>query len=90
MIVEAENYTEQSSYTTPTTYHTNIHATAHGNNAYGSATTTSTGGQTYNISKPSTSNTIYLLVERPEGGTITYNAKFVRESIREKYGILDK
>ena len=41
------------------------------------------GYQTYTTSKPSASNTIVCFKEKPEG--FSYNAKFIKESFREKY-----
>jgi hypothetical protein len=50
------------------------------------ATSTTTGGQTYNISKPSSKNIIICFKEKPENG-ISYSAKFIHESLSDKYGI---
>jgi len=87
-IIDANSYTSNSTYTTPTTSNTTGNAYGSGNYAYGSATTTTTGGQTYNISKPSSSNTIVLFKEKP-ASVFTYNAKFIYKNIRQKYGIKD-
>jgi hypothetical protein len=87
-IIDENSYTSNSTYTTPTTSHTTGSAYGAGNYAYGSATTTTTGGQTYNISKPSSSNTIVCFKEKPEAG-FTYNANFIYKNIRQKYGITD-
>ncbi|MEJ2390876.1 MAG: hypothetical protein P8019_05670, partial [Gammaproteobacteria bacterium] len=85
--------------TTPKTATTNINANTYGSvynygnsttynaNTYGTATTTVSGGQTYNISKPRTSDTIVCFTEKPHG--FAYNAKFLVKSIRKKYGIQD-
>lgn len=85
-IIDASSDTSHSSYTTPARSYTTGSVYGSGNNAYGSATTTTTGGQTYNISKPSASNTIVCFKEKPET-VFTYNAKFIYESIAKKYGI---
>ena len=87
-IIDANSYTSNSTYTTPTTSHTTGSAYVAGNYAYGSATTTTTGGQTYKISKPSSSNTIVCFKEKPSA-VFTYNAHFIYKSIRQKYGIID-
>ena len=47
---------------------------------------TASDGQTYNISKPNSSNTIVCFKDKPENG-FSYNAEFISESIKEKYGI---
>lgn len=86
VIIDANSYTSNSTYTTPTTSHTTGSAHTYGNHTYGSATTTTTGGQTYNISKPSSSNTIVCFKEKPEEG-FSYNAEFIYKSITQKYGI---
>lgn len=87
-IIDANSYTSNSTYTTPTTFHTTGSAYGTGNYAYGSATTRTTGGQTYNISKPSSSNTIVCFKEKPET-VFAYNANFIYKNIRQKYGITD-
>lgn len=87
-IIDANSYTSNSTYTTPTTSYTTGSAYGSGNYAYGSATTRTTGGQTYNISKPSSSNTIVCFKEKPES-VFTYNAKFIYKNIRQKYDIKD-
>ena len=86
VIIDANSYTSNSTYTTPTTSHTTGSAYGYGNSAYGSATTTTTGGQTYNISKPSSSNTIVCFKEKPNVG-FSYNAEFIYKNISQKYGI---
>ncbi len=98
-IVDAQQYSMNSTYTTSTTATTNINSNTYGNassygnnttynaNTYGTATTTVSGGQTYNISKPRTSNTIVCFVEKPQG--FAYNAEFLVKSLKQKYGIQD-
>ncbi len=86
VIIDANSYTSNSTYTTPTTSHTTGSANVYGNSVYGRATTTTTGGQTYNISKPSSSNTIVCFKEKPDSG-FSYNAEFIYKNISEKYGI---
>lgn len=83
-IVDAQQYTTNSSYTTPT--QTKAKVSVYGNTAYGSSTTY--GGQTYNISKPSNSNTIVCFKEKPEG--FSYNSKFLIHSLKAKYDLLDE
>ncbi len=86
VVVSANNHTTNSTYTTPTTSHTTANAYGSNNYAYGNATTTSYGGQTYNISKPSSSNTIVCFKEKPKSG-MSYNAIFLSKSIKKKYNI---
>lgn len=85
-IIDEQNYTKNSTYTTPTTSSTTANIYGSGNYAYGTATTTTSGGQTYNIAKPRTMNTIILLDNKPEEG-FAYNAKFIYRELRAKYEI---
>jgi hypothetical protein len=85
-IIDANSYTSYSTVSTPTTYHTTANVYGSGSYAYGTATTTSYGGHTYNISKPSTSNTIICFKEKPEN-SFSYSAEFIYRSIAQKYGI---
>lgn len=88
VIIATDNYTSSSTYTTPTTSNTTAYFHGSGNYAYGNATTTTYGGQTYNIFKPSSTNTIMCFKEKPEGG-FSYNADFVYRNIKAQYGIKD-
>ena len=86
VVIDANSYTSNSTYTTPTTSNTTANVYGSSNYAYGNATTTTYGGQTYSISKPSSSNTIVCFNEKPESG-FSYNAEFIYENITQKYGI---
>ena len=86
VVIDANSYTSKSIYTTPTTYNTTANVYGTGNYAYGNATTTMYGGQTYSISKPSSSNTIVCFTEKPSNA-FSYNAEFIFKNITEKYGI---
>jgi uncharacterized protein (UPF0333 family) len=86
VIVDSNSSTKNSTYTTPTTSHTTANVYGSGNYAYGNATTTTSGGQTYNISKPSSSNTIVCFKEKPKNG-FSYNAEFIFKNITKKYDI---
>ena len=79
VIIDAKEYTKQSTYTTPTT--TTGSTSLYGNTGYGSYTTY--GGQTFLIAKPTSSNTILCYNEKPEG--FSYNAEFIVKSVRDKY-----
>ena len=84
IIIDESQKTIKSSYTTPTQTHSFGSVNVYGNTAYGSGTSYTTGGQTFNISKPSSTNTIILLKEKPSEG-ISYNAKFLYDSLGKKY-----
>ena len=82
-IVDSGQHSTNSTYTTPSTTYSS--ASAYGNTAYGSSTTS--GHHTYLISKPNATNTIICFKEKPQG--FSYNAEFIRKSLRAKYE-LDK
>ena len=87
VIVESEKGSKVGAYTTPTTSYTTGSAYGSGNYAYGSATTTTYGGQTYFISKPRATNTILCFKEKPEINGLVFDAEFVAKSIRQKYNL---
>lgn len=86
VIIDANSYTSNSTYTTPITSNTTASVNSYGNYAYGTATTTTTGGQTYLISKPSAVNMIVCFKEKPTSG-FSYNAEFIFKNIAKKYHI---
>src|SRR5258708_33200365 len=87
VIVESAHGSSLSTYTTPTQSYTTGSATMYGNTAYGHSTTTTTGGQTYLIRKPSSMNTIVCFKEKPDGVMMVYNAEFISRSLRQKWGL---
>lgn len=99
VIIDSQQYSKNSTYTTPTTTTTNVNTSTYGsahdfsNNAtynsytYGNTTSTVFGGQTYNISEPRTSNTIVCFIEKPQ--SFAYNAEFVAKSLKQKYNLQD-
>lgn len=89
IVVESGKDSSLSTYTTPTQSHTTGSAYGYGNTAYGSATTTTTGGQTYIIRKPSTTNMILCFKEKPNVAGLIFEAEFVKKSLRQKYSITD-
>lgn len=86
IIVDAENYSNTTTHTTPTTSKATANFYASGNSMYGSSTTKTTGGETYNITKPRATNTIILFKEKPQG-VFSYNAEFIQRELRIKYGL---
>ena len=87
-IIDADQSTQLSTYTTPTRSYTTANVYGSGNYATGSATTTTTGGQTYIYSKPRSTNTIVCFHNKDEASGIVYETKFVIRSIREKYDLV--
>jgi hypothetical protein len=98
-IVDSVSQMKRSTYTTPTktttyvnanttvtpltTYGTPVAYSAH---TTGTARTVTTGGQTYNISKPKTENTIYCFTGKPKEFA-SFDAAYVVISIKEKYAL---
>lgn len=85
-IVTAQDNTQTHSRTTPITTKTEASVSGSGNSASGTSTTRTYGGQTYTITKPSTSNTILCYKAKPATG-FSYNAEFIYRSVTKKYGI---
>lgn len=74
--------------TTPTTSYTTGSAYRSGNNVYGSATTTTTGGQAIFISTPTANNTVVMFKNKPENVSgMVYSATFICNSLGKKYEV---
>lgn len=94
-IVDAQQATKLSTFTTPTqsVTTTNASGTAYqsGNTIYGSVNgvshTTTYGGETIVIAKPSATNTIVMVHNRSDIPAMVYDAHFLYDSLRRKYGI---
>lgn len=86
VIVDGKSGTDYSAFTTPTQSTTYGSANVYGNTAYGRATTTTTGGQTVVVQRPSSTNTIVCMNDKPEG-VFAYDAAFVYRSLSGKYGL---
>jgi hypothetical protein len=87
IVVDERAGASTSVYTMPTQTTTTGQATAMGNTAFGSATSTTTGGHSFLIHKPSLRNTIVCFKEKPDVQGIVYEAEFVAHSIAAKYGM---
>ena len=85
-IVDGRQSADYGVMTTPTQSYTTGSVTAYGNTAYGSARTTTTGGQSFIIKKPSSTNTIVCFSGKPENGMFVYDAQFIYDSLSTKYG----
>ena len=86
-IVDGRSRTESSSYTSPTQSTTTGTISTFGNASSLNATTRQTGGDTYNIAKPSTTNTIVCFQGKPANAGFVYDAQFVFNSLSKKYGV---
>lgn len=89
IVVGSARDSSLSTYTAPTQSYTTGSVYGYGNTAYGSARTTTYGGQSYIIQKPSTTNTIVCFKDKPETAGLVFDAEFVKRSLREKYAIDD-
>lgn len=87
---DAESSQELSEYTTPTQSQTYGQGNVIGDSVYVSSTTTTTGGQTYVISKPGHSMLVAFFETPPENLGFVYQASFIDTSMREKYGLLEQ
>ena len=86
MIIDASKDVSKSQFSTPKTTNTTGSATSIGNTVYGNSQSTTWGGQTYTISRPSNENTIICFFEKPNSG-VSYNAEFLYNSMTKKYNI---
>ena len=77
-IVDGRQDTDYGVYTTPTQTQTTGWAT-------GFPRTTTTGGQSFMVRKPSATNTVVLLSGNPEGVPFIYDALFIRDTLASKY-----
>jgi hypothetical protein len=79
VIVDAQQYSKNLSYTTPTT----TYGSAYGNGGYAQGIATTYGGQSFLFSKPTSTNVIICLNEKPD--SFVYEAEFIVRSIKQKY-----
>lgn len=87
IVVDSKDDASLSTFTTPTTSQTTASAYGVGNHAYGTAYTTTNGGNTFIISRPRVANTIVCFKEKPEDKGIVYDADFLVDSIKKKYDL---
>jgi hypothetical protein len=84
-LADARSSLASLTYTTPTQSSTRFMADRVGNHVMGSAYTTTTGGQTFIITKPSTTNIVVMFAEKPNG--VSFDAGFLCFSMGLKYKI---
>ncbi len=87
MIIDGSHSTKISSHTTPTTTNTTASVYGTGNYATGTATSTTSGGQTYYHEKPRSSNTILMIHDQDAVTGVAYEADFIIRSLRNKYNL---
>ena len=79
-----------STYTTPASSQTTFNAYQLGNQIYGSATTTITGGETFVYNKPRTNLVIVMFHEKPSDQRMVLDAEFIQVSLKQKYNIVSE
>jgi hypothetical protein len=84
VLASSNSASDYSTYTTPTTSTTTANAYGSGGYAYGTANTTTYGGQTYLVSKPSTTNTVVMFKDRPQVNGVVYDANFLCNTLGSK------
>lgn len=79
--------TANSSFTTPASYNTYGTANTYGNTSYINATTYQTGGQTFNVSRHTSTLQIKCFKKEQKLNTTLYDAKMVQSSLKAQYNI---
>lgn len=89
VVVDSNTYISNSRYITPTTTRTSGEIRFHPYSNYASISGRSrtSGGQVYNIRKPSVMLVVLCFEEKPDLIATIFNAEFIKESIRSKYKI---
>jgi len=85
VIVESDTSIATSTYTSPSHSQTTGNIRFYRHSAYGSSRTTCYGGQTYKINKPRASLVIMCFKEKPDTDATLFNAKYLYESVSQKY-----
>lgn len=86
-IIDSEKTSKNSIYTTPTNSSTSINVYPSGSHIYGNAQTKTTGGETYTVSKPRSTNIIICFKEKSEVDGIIYEVEYIIPAIKQKYNI---
>ncbi|KAK42445.1 hypothetical protein BG58_03550 [Caballeronia jiangsuensis] len=86
-IVDGKSYENTSYMTMPTQTYSTGSATVAGHTAYGSAYTTTYGGQTIAVTKPGTTDTIVAFNGKPNIPAMVYDARFICDSLGVKYDV---
>ena len=86
-VVDAASRSRHSTVTTPTQSTTTGSLSVYGNTATGITRTTTSGGQSFLIAKPSTTNTIVCFSGKPDVAGLVYDARFLMNSLGARYGV---
>lgn len=86
-IVEGKSRADLGIVSMPTQSTTTGSVNFAGNTAYGQANTVTSGGQSFLIRRPSSTNTIMCFQGKPDINGMVYDARFVFNSLGKKYGV---
>jgi hypothetical protein len=86
-VVDGASRSRYSTVTTPIQSTTTGTVSVSGNTAFGTARTTTSGGQSFVVTKPSTTNTIVCFDGKPDAAGLVYDARFLMNSLGAKYGV---
>lgn len=87
VVIDAAAYLKQDPYTTPSKTIKTGSASIVGNSIYENSVSTTYGGQTFLITKPSETDIILCFKEKPEDKFLVYDANFLVKSLREQYNL---
>jgi hypothetical protein len=85
-VISSANQSRTDTHVTPGSSHTSGTVSAYGNTGYYSGTTTYSAPQVQTYHKPGVGMMIRTFQTKPEGGVV-FDASFIIDSIRTKYGI---
>jgi len=86
-VVDSASSSRQGAFTTPQTSSTTGTVNTYGSTATYNAQTTTYGGQTFIVSKPTAQNLVLLVRDPDEFDGPVYEAGTVAQGIEERYGI---
>lgn len=86
-IVDGSSRADYGSFTTPTQSSATGTVSSYGNTSYINAQTRTSGGETFIVTKPSTTNTIICFNGKPDASVFVYDAQFLYNSLAGKYGV---
>jgi hypothetical protein len=87
-IADGRSRSESVTFDTPAQATTRGTISTYGNTSYLNARTQVTGGDSFTVVKPSTSNTIICFKGKPQISAFVYDAQFIMTSLGSKYGVV--
>lgn len=86
-IADAKSHANTPYVAMPTQSYTSGSSTVIGHTAYGSAKTTTYGGQIIAVDEPRMTNTIVTFNGKPDASSMVYDARFISESLGGRYDV---